>query len=132
MEFSTLADGAAVIDIPEDGEIRGVSWHIKPAGMDALNDAVEFELSFVATNQRQTNDSRGTISSTKVVLQFLTQGGGINVNDHQWFGGDGIPVAAGERLHIHGLGDAGNSIADGSHCIVYFAFRGGVRRPRRR
>lgn len=104
-----LNDGIASIDIPNDGVITAVLLQIRQiSGMDAADDNIEFELSFLSSNTFGSNDTRGVIAGMSVSQQFLTSGGGIGATNLH-LGSLNIEVAAGERIHIHGNASAGNA-----------------------
>ena len=96
----STADDIAALDFQSDGFIKGYSFVVDPNGMDALNDSVKIELSFMSVNSFSANDTRGSIGMASVAQQFLTSGGGMVVSVHAIMGLD-IPVSGGERVHVH-------------------------------
>jgi len=124
-----VQDGVAQIDIPQDGFILGLDWDV----MAFLNAATEFfkaELSFIATNQLQTNDVRGRISSISTSMHLLTSGANTN-SIQKYVDIKELNVAGGERLFLHFDGSA--STGGDVRCNVHFEMRGGsTRRSARR
>jgi len=106
--IAATTDSIASLDIQVDGEIVGVHMNITAAGMDALNDSMQVELSFMSSNTFTTNDVRGSIFMHSVTQQFLTSGGGGG-SDSAALAGLMIHVEAGERIHFHGKTNAGVS-----------------------
>lgn len=124
-----VENAVASIDVPEDGRLVGCQWAMY-GDLDADQEFLEAELSFMATNQLSTNDARGAISSVKCRANLTTSGAAVNgVNTHHPMN---LPVAAGERLYLHISATAGvNSVA---HAMLHFEFPGtpGRRSQRRR
>lgn len=98
-------DALAQIDIPQDGIIRGLEWDAF-ANLDADGEFFEAELSFIATNQANTNDVRGRISSISSQLTLLTSGYAIS-SVQKWVGPFELVVSGGERIYLHVLSTAG-------------------------
>jgi len=98
-------DARAQIDIPQDGVILGIDWDASWY-FDAEEKA-EAELSFIATNQLDTNDVRGRLSSISAHSAVLTAVGAAPVFVQKWLGGIEVVVAGGERLYIHSVSTAG-------------------------
>lgn len=121
MWSDTIAAGTATIDVPENGQIKAVSWSVTLGGMDALSDSYIAHISFASTTQAGVNDARAIISMFCAAQNFLTSGGGVMSDKFVSFGGDGIAVAAGERIYLHSQGSAGVSAAN-QEIIIYFAF----------
>jgi len=124
-----VQDGVAQIDIPQDGFILGLDWDASIF----LNAATEFfkaELSFIATNQLQTNDVRGRISSISADMHLLTSGANI-VSIQKYVDIKELTVSGGERLFFHF--DASASTGGDVRCNIHFEMRGGsTRRSARR
>jgi len=118
----------ASVDIPQDGEIKGVEWAVN-ADLDADAESINVECSFIATYQTGTNDSRGIISNGAARMSLTTSGVAL-VSINKYTPVD-ILVAGGERLYLNVNATAGvvSSIA----CNVYFQpARTARRRSRRR
>ncbi len=101
----------ASLDFRSDGILYAMSITIRAAGLDALNDFVEIELSFASVKTINTNDVLSSLFAHVVSQNFLTTGGGIGTGTAS-IGGLKIPVFAGERVHMHSsvsAGSAGNS-----------------------
>jgi len=119
----------ATIDIQDNGEIESILLDLSGGGMDALNDTVRVEISFSSVNSFGVNDVRASIASLKMQQQFLTSGGGASGNSLFLSFPRGIPVNAGERIHMHGLADAGVTMT--SECYLYLGTSGRRRTARR-
>lgn len=92
-------DAVASIDIPQDGALTGIDWDVR-GDLDADAEEMDVELSFIATNQLETNDVRGRISSVGAEISLTTSG--VAVCFLQKFVGPiEIPVSGGERLYLH-------------------------------
>ena len=99
------------VDIPEDGEIFAVHGHIFALAMNA-DDQARGELSFLSMNQIGSNDARGSIFEILTATSNLTTSGmgpGGAMAQLVLPSGGGIPVVAGERIHVHTLASAGVS-----------------------
>lgn len=133
------------IDVPEDGKILAIhcmlAFTAQPAPAIRNNSVTRChsELSFLSSNQLTTNDARGCIAEINCSITELyseateTGGAGGQSSQNTFFPfPDGIPVNAGERLHIHGSVNDGNAPAETSY-LIYFDSKGGGRRaPSRR
>jgi len=97
----------ASLDIPQDGVITGIDWDGR-ADVDADGEVIEAELSFIATAQFGTNDVRGRLSSVGAQIS-LTTSGVAHTSLQKFVGPTEIPVAGGERLHLHLNATAGLS-----------------------
>lgn len=121
-------DGVASLDIPQDGVIEGVSMHVN-GDLDADQDFVFAELSFIATNQSTVNDSRSLIALA-IISNNLTTSGAHQSTVNHYIPMD-IDVSGGERLYLNILASA--SLASSAFAIIYFRPKGGMtRRDRRR
>jgi len=128
---STTADSVASIDVPEDGDIVGIHGNLAAAGMDAAGDSVEVELSFLSTNQLGTNDARGSLMALDVRNTVATVAAITNDSLSTFIGiPDGIPVNAGERIHLHRIVSTGASAR--ARFDIYFKTSKVTRRTRRR
>ncbi len=122
-------DGAAQIDIPQDGFLLGVDWDVN-AAIDADDEAVAVELSFIATNQLAQNDVRGRISSVSAIGAVLTAVGINSVSIQKYVDLHEIVVSGGERLFLHGINGAGVVVL--ARCNLIFEMPTGTRRSARR
>lgn len=117
-------DAIAMIDVPQDGFLIGVDWDFRVA-LDAA-EAVDLELSFIATNQFNTNDVRGRISSISAEAIVLTAVGINAISLQKWLGSFDISVAGGERLFMHASSTAG--VTGRGRCNLFIDFTGGTTR----
>ena len=108
--YATIAGGTenaiAQIDVPQDGVMRGIDWDMN-VNMDADNEDIQIEFSFIATNVLTTNDVRGRISSVGAHLAVLTAVGGHVVSVQKWIGPFELMLSAGERMYLHSVSDVG-------------------------
>ncbi len=129
--MSASANSVVAIDVPEDGEIVAVAAHLHDATITS-GETIMIELSFLSTTQLLSNDARGTIHSLSLAVGPLNTNGQTNsfANSSMNFGGDGIPVNAGERIHLNSIivGTLNSTV----NYIIYFQFKGGKRASRRR
>lgn len=129
--FATATgDSAASLDIQLDGEIMAIHMSCAPAGVDALNDGVEAEVSFLSSNSLSNNDTRGSLMIIQSALGMLTQGGNnsaVNANISSLE----IPVSAGERIHLHIL-LSGGATSGSVHAYLFVRDKGVPRIPGRR
>lgn len=114
---AATTNGIATLDLQDDGFITAVLMYIDPSTLDAVDDEVRGEVSFMSTNTFAVNDTRGSIFMHGVSQQFLTSGGSAG-NLTQTLGGLLIPVEAGERVHLHSLSVAGGS-GSSITCYLY-------------
>ncbi len=122
-------DGAASVDVPEDGELVGVDW-AGFATFDATAENLTAELSFIATNTIATNDARGMISQIAARFNVVTTGGG-GFGFNKYVALQDLDVSGGERLYMHLIAAAG--LVSRMSCIVHIVSRRStVRRSRRR
>jgi len=121
-------DARAQIDVPQDGVILGIDWDASWF-LDAEEKA-EAELSFIATNQLDSNDIRGRLTSISVHSAVLTAVGAAPVFVQKWLGGIEIVVAGGERLYIHCVSTAG--VNGEVRCNLYVDLGATMRRSARR
>jgi len=126
----TSTDSAATIDIQDDGFIEGVLLGLNATGADALNDGARVEVGFGSTNTYTTNDVRSSIAMLHHRQGFLTSGGGPVGQAIYLAFQKGIPVSAGERIHMHLESFGGTADA---FCYLYVVTsRGVARRATRR
>lgn len=92
----------ASLDIQNEGVIVGI-WGSLLGDLDADTETLSVEASFLSTNTIASNDARGSLfllsAQTAGAANFLSQNAGIS--------GLAIPVAAGERVHLHVVASAG-------------------------
>lgn len=126
--FTTATtDAAAQLDIPEDGDIVAIHGEMVASDLDTDADRIEAELSFLSTSQFTTNDARGSIAALRLMGTVETLVGVATPRAALDIAlGDGIPVAAGERLYIHVSASAGVNPRISFH--VYIAHRAVTRR----
>lgn len=125
----TSTDSVASVDIQDNGEIEGVYVDAAASGMDALSDVASVEIGFASTNTFLSNDVRSSIITVRQIQNFLTSGGGVSGKSAWIAPPRGIPVSAGERIHMHVSLSAGVTI--GVHCYLYINARGRGRVARR-
>lgn len=121
------------IDVPNDGEIVALSWGVAGRGLDSLGDEVVAVFGFSSTSQAITNDSRSIIDLVRVVLNedgTAANSHIMGINSYRTFSPDGIPVEAGERLHLISILSTG--VTAEINLIVYFSFKKTSRASTRR
>lgn len=122
-------DALASIDVPQDGFITGVDWDVS-ADMDADSEALQIELSFIASNQVNINDVRGRLSGVSAEIS-LTTSGIASTSIQKFVGPMDVPVAGGERLHLHSVASSG--VTGAIRCNVHLdSARAPTRRSARR
>lgn len=99
-------DALSQIDIPQDGIIRAVDWDAY-VNLDADLETAAFELSFIATSQVNTNDTRGRISSIGVMCIVVSATSAYLNSLQKFVGPFELVVAGGERLFLHSAAAAG-------------------------
>ena len=114
-----VENSIAMIDIPQDGFIIVVDWDSNFT-LDAANEFIEIELSFITTNQLATNDVRGRISSISAQAEVLSAVGLHSFSLQKVVSGFDIRVAAGERLFLHSNATAG--VQGSARCNLYVDF----------
>ncbi len=130
LHASTAGDSVANLDIQIDGTITALYMTGSVGGADGLNDGFQAEVSFLSTNTFSTNDARGSLMTIQSKLSLLTSGQAntaVNANISTL----DIPVAAGERVHLH-VEDIGTPTARGVHAYLYVLDKGTPRIPGRR
>lgn len=132
MYSAAAGDSVVQVDVPNDGEIVGVHGTVAGLGLDADGDFVRAELSFLSTSQLVTNDARGSIFALEIMVTAATVASVTKTSESVFVNlPDGIPVAAGERLHMHVADAAG--VSPSTTFMIYFATRKApTRRSRRR
>jgi len=119
-------DSVATVDIQDDGFIEALYVDLSAGGMDGLSDQCEAEISFGSSNTFSTNDARASIITVRQVQNFLTSGGGALGKAAFVSFSRGIPVNAGERIHMHVQMSTGVTIT--VHAYLYVATTRGVTR----
>ena len=118
-------DALAMIDVPQDGFLIGIDWDLS-CDLDIDGETVTAELSFIATNQNNTNDVRGRLSSISSRAVVLTAVGGHMVSIQKWLGSFDIAIAGGERMFLRVSATAG--VVGEVRCNLYIDFTGGTTR----
>jgi len=130
-DISTTTNDVAAIDIPEDGLILGVMGTVSGAVGD--EGELQAELSFLSTNQFQVNDARASIMEVNHMAGNLTTSGIPEGSTQIWMSiPDGIPVSAGERIHMHTRASTGNTPTGSFQLYLTFTPGTGRRSQRRR
>ncbi len=122
----------AAVDMIQDGAIVAVAAHLLPREVSGSDLAFRAEVSFLSTNQIQQNDARGTIAKIEEALFMDTQVGSQSQGRSLFLAlpAGGIPVNAGERIHLHYSGSTG---ADAEITFdLYLDLKGSTRRAGRR
>lgn len=126
-------DAAAVIDVPDNGEILMVEWEMAQSGGGAADfDGVRAELSFGSVSSFATNDARQVICGIMITTDLTGVAANTLRGDarKECYYDEGITVAAGERLYLH-IGDIANGGNAACYCRIGFRFSGqGVARRR--
>ena len=129
--ISVFSSDVASIDIPEDGEILSILGFVSGKGMDADGDQAYAELSFLSTHQIESNDARGSI--LEVATRMSLGAAGVAKSNESvvisFTPGSGIPLNAGERIHLHTFGSTG--VTPKATFMLYLS-TGGARRARKR
>lgn len=124
------ADGAASLDIQEDGQLCAALLDLTATAADALDDGGSAEISFSSTSGFTTNDTRASILGISRNQAFLTSGGGgVGGSVFMTFAPHGIPMAAGERIYLH-LGVTGSGPTVRVRCWLYYCVTGPGSRSR--
>ena len=110
-------DAIAQVDVPQDGVLRGIDWDLH-ADLNATLENVMSELSFIATSQFTTNDTRGRISSISAAMNVLTAVGSSVISVQKWVGQFELMVSGGERLFLHVLSSV--AVVGQIRCTLHF------------
>jgi len=116
---TTVAEGAATLDIQDDGVLEGVLIAMR-ATLNADGENMNCEVSFASTNGIATNDTRASFAGAALQVGLLTSGSAnssVNV-----FIALNLPVSAGERIYLHTAGTA--AALDRASVWLYVADRG--------
>lgn len=122
-------NAAATIDVPQDGFLLGCDWDVH-CDFDLDNETLVVELSFIATNQANSNDVRGRLSSVGGTGVVLTSVGINSVSIEKYVDFKEIRVAGGERLYLHIV--AGSGVLTFARCNLHFEMGTVLRRSARR
>lgn len=125
------SNDVASIDIAEDGFIVGILGYIEALALSS-GDAAIAELSFLSTQQQQANDARGSIMEIIIQAGAVVTSGNTKASENVFMSlPEGIPVAAGERIHLHTFADSG--VTPLGVFMLYLSFSPGTgRRAQRR
>lgn len=142
---NTTTNDIAALDMPEDGEIMCLGGLITGLFAPTVGGTLEnntfylaAEISFLSTNQIGVNDSRGSIGgiglSSYIAFSEATETGAgaakLSEQNSLCIEG-GIPVNAGERVHLHGISSLALLTANVTF-LMYIKTRGGGRRASKR
>jgi hypothetical protein len=123
-------DSVASLDVQLDGEIMALHMSAQAIGVNAADEGVTAELSFLSTNTFNANDVRGSLMIVSVVSGMLTSGMG-KMADNSQISSLEIPLNAGERIHLHVL-DIGTLTGRSCQAYLYVRDKGVSRTPGRR
>lgn len=127
----TAGDSVASLDIQLDGEIESILMSCDASGVNLMDEGVQVEVSFLSTNTFAVNDSRGSLMIIQSRSGLLTSGA-LNSAINMSVSALGVPVAAGERIHLHIL-DIGTISGRTGMAYLYVRDKGVSRMaPRRR
>lgn len=139
---AATTDSDVSVDIPEDAGLWSIDGFIFCTGITggvaaATLYQLKAELSFLSTNQFNSNDARGCL--LELALSFYTENAdnaasGIGAKTSQIHGKDfmkPIPVYAGERIHVHTHSSIAGLVGQFSF-LLYLQTKGGGRRDCRR
>lgn len=123
MYSTAFGDSAATIDVPDDGTIENVIFTVAAKSLDADGDGAQGELNFGSTNQMTTNDARAVIAHAAVSVGDIqtAENTRSEATVKQTFP-DGLPVFAGERIHLHWKA-LGGGVALFTLALITFKFR---------
>jgi len=110
-------DAIAQIDVPQDGVLRALDWDVS-VNMDADSEFLRVELSFIATSQFTTNDTRGRISSIGMQCTVLDSTGSHVQSMQKYIGPFELMVSGGERLYLHVNTTTG--VNGDARCCIHF------------
>lgn len=128
---ASAGDSVATIDIPEDGEIIGIQVNHTAQGMDADGDNSLSMISFGSTNSFTSNDARNVIARSDMKVTAATVASIEKTSNSQYLDmHEGIPVNAGERLHMHNQMASGVTMT--AAWILYLKIKGSGRAAVRR
>lgn len=125
-----VGDSAASLDIQLDGEIEAIMMGVEASGVQAADEGVAAEVSFMSTSSFTVNDTRGSLMMLQYRVGLLTSGM-APAGSHMAVGNLEIPVGQGERIHLH-VTDFGTVTARRAWAYIYVRDRGIARTPTRR
>lgn len=99
----TAGDSKATLDVRVDGKISAIYIECVDSGVSTGEDG-DAELSFGSTNSVHSNDVSQVIAFCGWSALVATSGA-LGVSEFRAYEGLDIPVGAGERLHLHFVGD---------------------------
>lgn len=127
---TSATDAVASLDVQFDGHIIAWSLSVNGSGVNAADEAVACEVSFLSTNMFNSNDARGVIASTQFRYGFTTSGA-ANASENTTLSGLTIPVVAGERIYLH-IPDCSSTVTARCRAILYVADQADSNLRRRR
>lgn len=102
----------ASLDVQFDGTIVAIHGSMQ-MDLDADGEAVNYEVSFLSSNTVAVNDSRGSL----MIMNGITSAATGLGSRQSSVSGLSIPVAAGERIHMHVTSTAG--VGSTAHFYLY-------------
>ena len=119
------ADNIANVDMPDDGTI--ISCHISGSctGVATDTEGFRYEVSFGATSAMTTNDARAVIARASYTIDLVGAAANVvqsHLNEHFYYGDDGIKIFGGERIYLHGLG-GGNGLSNFAYALLVVRFQ---------
>ena len=103
--ITVTGDAIQQADIPEDGSIVAVDWTLHAVGTGgtfSADDSASLQLSFLATSQFATAESRGIISHIGLAVSQLTTSGMAMASIAKFCAfPEPLDVAGGERIFVH-------------------------------
>ena len=123
MFTTTVGDGGAVIDMPDDGLLMRAQLIISCNTLATDSDGFRGELSFASTSNHATNDARsvlcrafmkGELVGTAATYLMTQETNNIDF-------ADGIKVFGGERIYLH-TAVLGSAIIDRAYAMLVFKF----------
>lgn len=107
-------ESVSVVDIPEDGIITGIQ--VSHFGdLDADEDVSNMEISFIASLQMNTNDTRASLVVSRLRASLVTSG--LAQTATNFYVPMNVRVFSGERLHMHFNATAG--VASGGNALIH-------------
>ncbi len=127
---SEAGDSVANLDVQLDGIITAILMTCEARGVDSINEGIRAEVSFLSINTFITTDTRGSLMIIQSISGLLTSGM-LNTATNMNVSGLEVPVAAGERIHLH-IADVGTLSARAAHAYLYITDKGIARPAARR
>lgn len=119
---SAAGNSVASLDIQLDGIITAIFMTGRVTGVDATDEGFEAEVSFLSTSTLTSNDARGSLMIIQSMLSLVTSGG-MNSGINAGLASLEVPVAAGERIHLH-ISDSGSVTGRTVHAFLYVQDKG--------